>query len=52
MLRVLVYAIAVLVFFLVFALTTALIIWVVVRLLRFLFPARFSTGKKRKADEV
>lgn len=42
----------VLVFVFIFALLASAMLWVIVKLLRSLFPEKFKPGRKREKDEV
>lgn len=42
----------VLVFLFIFALIGSAMLWIIMKVLRSLFPKRFATDKKRESDEV
>ena len=52
MIKFLVYAAIVLVCLFLFVLVGSAMLWVVIKLLRSLFPKKFTPGKKREKDEV
>ena len=52
MIKFLVNAAIVLVFLFIFVLIGSVMLWVIMKILRSLFPKKFATGKKREEDEV
>lgn len=52
MIQFLITAAFTLVFLFVFILLASAMLWVIIKLLRSLFPERFKPGKKRERDEV
>jgi len=52
MIQFLISAAFVLVFLFLFALLASAMLWVIVRVLRSLFPQRFKPGKEREKDEA
>lgn len=52
MVKFLISAAFVLVFVFLFVLLLSVMLWVVMKVLRGLFPAKFTTSRKRKNDEV
>ena len=52
MIRFLINAAFVLVFMFIFALIGSGMLWVIMKVIRSLFPKRFATDKKRESDEV
>lgn len=52
MIQFLITAAFVLVFLFLFALLASAMLWVIVRVLRSLFPQRFKPGKEREKDEA
>ena len=52
MIKFLINAGFVLVFLFIFALIGSAMLWIIMKVLRSLFPKRFATDKKRESDEV
>ena len=52
MIKFLISAGFVLVFLFIFVLIGSVMLWVVMKILRSLFPQKFATGKKREKDET
>ena len=52
MIKFLVNAAIVLVFLFIFVLIGSVMLWVIMKILRSLFPKKFAVGKKREKDEV
>ena len=52
MIKFLVYAAIVLVCLFIFVLIGSVMLWVIIKMLRSLFPKKFAVGKKREKDEV
>ncbi len=52
MIKFLIYAAIVLVFLFVLTLVGSVMLWVVLKILRSLFPYKFQPGAKRKKDEA
>ena len=52
MLKILVTGAVYMVCLFILVLVSCLMIWVITRLLRWLFPQRFKSGRKREKDEV
>ena len=52
MIKFLVYAAIVLVCLFIFVLIGSVMLWVIIKMLRSLFPKKFATSEKREKDEV
>ena len=52
MIKFLVYAAIVLVCLFIFVLIGSVMLWVIIKMLRSLFPKKFAASKKREKDEV